>query len=83
MNCKDTIRSNTAHAVPISRGLMDVKSNRPSGKRVTHDVYLRQLDNANSFKARAEAARKTRSVTYLPQVGTTMSPTMTCKNGVQ
>jgi len=83
MNTKDIVRSNTAHAVPISRGLMDVKSNRPTGKRVTYDVYLRQLDNANSFKARAEAARETRRVTYLPQVGTTMMTTMTCKNGVQ
>ena len=83
MFSKDIVRSNTAHAVPISRGLMDAKSNRPSGKVIPYDVYLRQLDNANSFKARAEAARKTRSVTYLPQVGTTMSPTMTCKNGVQ
>ena len=83
MNCKDIVRSNTAHAVPISRDLMDVKSNRQSGKVIPNDVYLRQLDNANSFKARAKAARETRSVTYLPQVSTTMTPTMTCKNGVQ
>ena len=75
--CKDVVRSNTAHLVPISRSLMDVKSNKPSGKLVPYDVYLRKLNNANGFKARAEAARKTRRNV------TTVTPTMTCKIGVQ
>ena len=62
---RDIIRSNTAHLVPISKALLDAKTNRPSGNPVSYDVYLKQLNNASSFKARAEEARKNRNTKSL------------------